>query len=280
LVGFFFSVHFNVTVFGMMSASTPELALVMGNVFSYIVSPKRKLILALKERKEVARNTFELLFTPKNKFNFLPGQFLEWTFPHKGMDTRGARRYFTIASSPTEETIDIGIRYTPEASSSFKRALNGQNIDQRIIASQLAGEFVMPKDKNQKLVFIAGGIGITPFRSMIKYLLDTNEKRDIVLFYSNKTEQEIAYRDIFDQAVRDIGIKVLYVLTDLATPQGWTGKRGFVNAEMIKAEVSDYTERMFYISGPHGMVTAFEHTLADLGVPGGNIKVDFFPGFA
>ncbi len=138
-----------------------------------------------------------------------------------------------------------------------------------LVASQLAGEFTLPKDLNKKLCFIAGGIGITPFRSMIKFLLDTNQKRDITLLFSNKTELDIVYKDIFDQAFLKLGIKTVYVNTD---------KMGFIDEMMIREQVFDFKDRTFYISGPHSMIDAFEKTLKNLGVK--NIKVDFFPGYA
>ncbi len=280
LVGLLFGLPFHLALFGFVIYSSPALALVLGNLVSYIISPKQKLILYLKEKKEIAQNTFQFVFSSKQKLQFAAGQYLEWTLPHKNGDSRGSRRYFTIASSPTEETINLGIKYSPNASSSFKKALVAMDPQTFITASQLSGEFVLPKNKKKKLVFIAGGIGVTPFRSMIKYLLDTNEKRDIVLFYSNKTFAEIAYRDIFEEARLKLGIKTIYTLTDPNTPPSWEGKRGYVTAEMIKEEAPDFLEREFYISGPHGMVTTFEEALGKMGVPERQIKIDFFPGFA
>jgi ferredoxin-NADP reductase len=140
-----------------------------------------------------------------------------------------------------------------------------------IIAGQLAGDFTLPKNKKQKLAFIAGGIGITPFRSMIKYLSDRGEHRDIALFYSNRTAREITYRDIFDEAKQKIGMRTIYMNTQ-------DGSR--LTADIVKKEIPDYGERMFYISGTHAMANAFQKTLREMGVPRRNIKTDFFPGFA
>lgn len=151
---------------------------------------------------------------------------------------------------------------------------------QKIVASQLAGDFTLPKDPSKKLVFIAGGIGVTPFRSMLKYLIDKNEKRDIVMFYSNRSAADIAYKEIFDEAQARLGIKTVYTITDKNPPAWWSGRMGYIDGQMIKAEVPDYLQRTFYLSGPHGLVTAFEKTLNDLGVPHSQIKTDFFPGFA
>jgi ferredoxin-NADP reductase len=144
----------------------------------------------------------------------------------------------------------------------------------------LAGDFTLPQDTSKKLVFIAGGIGVTPFRSMIKYLIDKKEKRDIILFYSNKTYDEIAYKDVFDEATKEFGLKTIYTLSDeTKLPPDWSGDKGFLTAGKVKNFVPDYKERTYYLSGPHGMVAAFEKTLAEIGVPKLQIKTDYFPGF-
>ncbi len=272
-VGFLFAPAIHI---GSLYA-TPELALIVGNLFSYCVSPKGKYMLQLKEKVQIAADTYGFSFTPDRAVSFKPGQYLEWTLGHKHPDARGNRRYFTIASAPTEQEVKIGIKFYP-ASSSFKKTMLAMIRGSRITASQLAGEFVLPRDSKKRLVFIAGGIGITPFRSMIKYLLDTNEKREIVLLYSNKTAADIAYQDIFDEAKRRLGIKTVYTLTESA-PDSWSGRRGMITEEAITEEVSDYKERMYYISGPHAMVTAFEKTLKGLGIKNNQIKIDFFPGY-
>jgi len=150
-----------------------------------------------------------------------------------------------------------------------------------IMAGQLAGDFTLPRNKKKKLVFIAGGIGITPFRSMVKHLSDRDEKRDIILLYSNRTVAEIAYRDIFDEASRKIGLKTIYAITGSGEipPEG-NGRHGHIDGALIRREVPDYRDRIFYISGTHTMVSATETTLKALGVSREQIKTDFFPGFA
>lgn len=276
LVGFLFNPQIH--VFSIYS--TPELALLLGNIFSYLVSPKEKLVLKLKAKVQIAADIYHFVFQPDKKLAFLPGQYLEWTLGHQNPDSRGNRRYFTIASSPKADDIGIGIKFY-DKSSSFKKSLLSMNIGDEIVAGQLAGEFTLPKDPHKKLVFIAGGIGITPFRSIIKYLLDTNQKRQIVLFYSNKTAAEIVYTDLFNQGVEQLGMKIVYTLTDSTqVPPNWPSRVGYLNEQMIKEEVGDYKERLFYLSGPHSMVTAFEKVLKDMGLKSNQIKIDFFPGFA
>ncbi len=274
IVGLLFGAQFE---FGILY-STPGLALVLGNIFSYIVSPKGRLVLTLVQKNQLSKDIYEFVWKPDSKPMFHSGQYLEWTLGHQNPDLRGNRRYFTIASSPTEENIKLGIKFY-DNSSTFKKKLLSLGNGDRVTAGALSGEFILPLENEKKLVFIAGGIGVTPFRSMIKNLLDINETRDIVFFFSNKTPADIVYKDIFDNAVR-VGVRTIYVVNDLAGEAPAPHMPvGFVNEEMIKENVPDFADRIFYISGPHAMITAFESTLSKMGVKSSNIKTDFFPGF-
>ncbi len=260
LVGLLFGSQFEIgPVF-----SSPELSLILGNVFSFIVSPHHKLFLNLKEKRELVPGTIEFSFARPNNFSFLAGQYLEWTLPHKNPDNRGTRRYFTIASSPTEEDLKLGVRMARENGSTFKNALANLEPGAHMVATQLSGDFVLPTDQTKKLVFIAGGIGVTPFRSILKYLADKNEKRDIVLFYAVTDEKDIVYKDLFKN------IKFIPVITP---------KQGFITEQMIKKEVPDYKERMFYLSGPNSMVDSYKELIKKLGIPNKSIITDYFPGF-
>ncbi|MEI7741702.1 MAG: oxidoreductase [bacterium] len=247
-------------------AFTPETALLAGNIFSYLVSPKQKLILTLKKKTEIAPMVFDYAFSSAKPLDFKPGQYLEWTLGHSSPDSRGNRRYFTIASSPTEKEIHLGVKFYDQ-SSSFKRALKAMAPGDTLVAGQLAGDFVLPKNASEPCVFIAGGIGITPFRSMIKYLIDKKESRKITLFYATKTAEEIAYKNIFDEAERALKIKTIYATNCIIDPK------------MISEAVLNCQNCTYYISGPHGMVHAYEKTLHDMGIAKSKIKSDFFPGF-
>ncbi|HUC95751.1 MAG TPA: RnfABCDGE type electron transport complex subunit D [Candidatus Saccharimonadia bacterium] len=260
--------------------TTPELALIIGNAFSYIVSPKTKLFPILKQKIKIATASVDFIFNPDRRFAYEPGQYLEWTLQHDKTDSRGSRRYFSLASSPTEPDLRIGIKFY-DKSSSFKKALLNADEDTFIVASQLAGDFVMPKDTNKKLVFIAGGIGITPFRSMVKYLLDKNQKRKVTLLYSARTQEDLAYKSIFEEARSKLGLNTIYAVTDTdAKITDPNAVAGFISGELIKQTVPDYLERVFYISGTPGMVKAMQGILSELGVPRHQIKVDYFSGYA
>jgi ferredoxin-NADP reductase len=276
LVGFLFAPQIHVGALYI----TPELAILIGNVFAYLVSPKTKLILRLKEKVQLAPDIYDFVFVPTQKFAFAPGQYMEWTLGHAEADSRGNRRYFTLASSPTEDTLRLGVKFY-QNSSTFKKALLAMDQRKEIVAGQVAGDFVLPADPRQKCVFIAGGIGITPFRSMIKYLLDTQQWRPIVLFYANKSVKDIVYQDVFDQAQKNLGLKTIYTVTDARhLPAAWRGKVGRISPQLIKAEVPDYMDCVFYISGPRSLVDSFKELLRQLKVPDTHIKTDFFAGLA
>jgi ferredoxin-NADP reductase len=274
LVGLLFTPQFH---FGKLYTS-PELAILIGNVFSYLVSPKAKLVLQLREKVRIATDIYDFIFVPQQKLAFVPGQYMEWTLGHADPDNRGNRRYFTLASSPTENHIRLGVKFSHE-SSSFKQAMLAMDQNTEIVAGQLAGDFMLPRDPRQKCVFIAGGIGITPFRSMIKYLLDTHQRRAIVLFYASKMPNEFVYQDIFDQAERELGIKTIYTVTE---PRGlspaWKGNVGRITPQLIRSQVPDYLDCVYYISGPQTMVDSFKSALSEMGISSSHIKTDLFSG--
>lgn len=249
--------------------TSPEIALLIGNIFSYIMSPKQKLILTLKEKVQLTPNIYDFVFNSPEKLMFEAGQYFEWTFGHKNTDTRGNRRYFTISSSPTENEIRIGVKFEQERSSSYKREMLNMKPGDKIVVGNLAGDFTLPKNQNKKLAFIAGGIGITPYRSIIKYLLDSKEKRDIVLLYSEKNKNQMVYKNIFDQA-KALGVKTIYYETEI---------KGHITKEVLKEKIPDYKKRTFYISGSNKVVTSFEKILSNLGIPYSQIKTDYFPGY-
>jgi ferredoxin-NADP reductase/Na+-translocating ferredoxin:NAD+ oxidoreductase RnfD subunit len=274
LVGLLFALPFEAgPVF-----SSPELALLLGNVFSFFVSMKGRLALILTGKRTEGIDIYDFAFSADRKLAFQPGQYLEWTLPHASPDSRGNRRYFTIASSPTEKDLHLGARVM-EKSSSFKRALLALREGEKIFAGELRGDFTLPEDKNRKLAWIGGGVGITPFRSMAKYLTDTAEKMDVVLFYACVKRESFAYGGIFDDAQR-VGIKTRYIITDSHNlPENWDGLAGPLSPGMLTDALPDWKERLFYLSGPQGMVDAYRDMLRGMGVHRKNIRTDYFPGF-
>jgi glycine betaine catabolism B len=263
-------------VIGPVYAS-PELVLIAANAISFFLGLPRRLTLTLKEKTVIARDTYEFVFSYSPRFTYRSGQYLEWTLPHAHADSRGIRRYFTIASAPTENDVRLGVKIIPSASSSFKKQLLDLKPGAKMYAAQLGGDFVLPTDTKRPLVFIAGGIGITPFRSMIKHLLDENDTRDITLFYAVRTMQDAAYGSLLKEAEQKIGVQTVYVVNE-QPPESKDPR--FVDQPMIEKHVPNYKERLFYLSGPVPMVDAYKKLLKGMGVPHSAIVTDYFPGFA
>jgi ferredoxin-NADP reductase/Na+-translocating ferredoxin:NAD+ oxidoreductase RnfD subunit len=254
----------------------PEVALLLGNVFAYIVSPKFKVRLELKEIQKISDRVYNYVFQPDRSFSFLPGQYMEWTLAGVPYDSRGNRRTFTIASSPTESEVHLGLKYY-EPASTYKATFQAMKPGDVVYASQLAGNFTIKGKEKQKLAFIAGGIGITPFRSMSKYLTDKNIASDIVLLYVVNDPREFAYFEQF-KAARAIGVKTIPIVTNPSynSPNFITSK---LNAELLAKVVPDYAEREFYISGPNVLVDASKDYLKALGVHNKKINTDHFSGY-
>jgi glycine betaine catabolism B len=257
---------------------TPELAFLVGNLFAWVVSPKFRFKLTLERIEKKAQGCYDYVFASNRPVQFEAGQYLDWTMRVRSPDSRGNRRAFTIASAPAENKIRLGVKFYPSPSA-YKQTLLAMKPGDVVYGSQLSGDFTLPKDPNEKLAFLAGGIGVTPFRSMIQNMMMTGDVRDAVMFYGNNNADEIAYGDVLDRAEREIGLRTIYAVAKGA-PEGNNMHHGFIDANLITSELPDYKDRIFYISGPRAMVTRFEKVLKELGVGHKRIKTDFFPGFA
>jgi len=272
LVGFLFAPNVHLGSFYL----TPELALLIGNLFAFAVGPRQRFVLTLERIERAATDTYDFIFSSPPSLAFQAGQYLEWTLPFAHPDNRGNRRYFTIASAPGEDAVRLGVKFYP-AASAFKRALAAMAPGDTIHAAQLAGAFTLPSNPREKLAFIAGGIGITPFRSMLQHLLHRRQSRPIVVLYGNERQRDIAYREVLDEAAAELGIRTVYAVARDAGPGQYPG---MIDARLIRGAIPDYRERTFYVSGPQAMVEAVRRTLREMGVHRARIRVDFFPGFA
>lgn len=268
----------NTALFSTLFSMSPELALLLGNLIVYPFLLKRKLFLKLVERRAIAENTFEFIFKKPADMSFVAGQYLEWMLPHQAADSRGERRYFTIASAPTEDVLRLALKVVPNGGSTFKKHLLSLDVGQTIMASQLAGDFILPKDEKAKLGFIAGGIGVTPFRSHIQFMVDSGREHDTKLLYCCNSVAELAYQAEFATAMKSIALEVVPIIVGETTNE--THERGFVTKEILERRVPDYLERVWYLSGPPPMVNSYSKLLLKLGVPKQHLVTDFFPGLA
>lgn len=253
-----------------------EGSLLAGNLILRAMERKDSFTLTLVEKKQLSPTIFKFIFDAVPAVKNVPGQFLEWTLPHQNADSRGIRRWFTVSSSPTESQVFLTTRFA-EKSSTFKQTLKDMEAGEQIHASGLEGDFILPNDKKEKLLFIAGGIGITPFRSMVRFLLDSNESRDIVLLYASKKSEDLVFMDLFNLASQKIGLKVTPVLSN--PDKSWGGKIGQIDQEFVENEVPDLLDRIIYVSGPEQMVESMTKTLRAANVKKANIREDFFPGY-
>lgn len=265
------------TAFAPWLKMSPELVLVIGNVLFFPATVRRKLKLRFKERIIIAKDTHEWVFEKPASMSFKAGQYMEWMLPHRGSDRRGVRRYFTIASAPEEDVIRVAARY-PDVHSSYKTTLMNMSPGDLIIASQRAGDFLLPPNYNIKIGMIAGGIGVTPFVSHIRSMLAKKAMYDTTLFYCNNTKVDEAYAELWREAEATGSFRLVSVFAKEEVGEGY--EVGYLSADHITKHAPDYRERTWYISGPPVMVNASEKILTSLGVPKKQIVKDFFPGLA
>lgn len=235
-------------------------------------------VLTLNRKEWLSPSSLRLWFGDDPPLEFRSGQFIQVALPHDDPDDRGIRRFFTIASSPTEDGIAI-ITKVPEACSSFKRALAALEPGGRMAVISLRGSFVLPDEPGVPCAFLAAGIGITPFRSMVKYMLDTDLRCPTTLLYGEWCLEEFLCLDVFQQAEEVLGLKSIYTITGPEVPPDWNGRTGFISPAMITGEIPDYRERMFFVCGPPLATKSMEIILQDLGVPRERVLKDYFPGY-
>lgn len=212
-------------------------------------------------------------FKPEKPVRNTPGQYIQIRLPHENRDSRGDKRWFTLSSSPTEGLVSITTKFAAENGSSFKQTLRNLEPGTAVAMAEPLGDFVLPKDPTIPLVLVAGGIGLTPFRSIAKWLLDNNEHRNIQMLYAVNTPEDIVFKDIFEAS----GIKLSIIIKN--PPENYSGLSGSLDAARILELTGGADNKLFYIAGPEPMVEAFEKGLKDLGVNKKQLVADFFPGY-
>lgn len=221
----------------------------------------------------IAENIRMFWFRADRKPRHIAGQFIELRLPHEPKDKRGERRWFTLSSSPTEDLLAITTKFASENGSSFKVALSGLEPGAEVDMAEPMGDFILPKDPSTPLLFVAGGIGVTPMRSMIKFLTDSGESRPITLLYAANSPGELAFTDLFESAP----ITFIPVVSNDA--DAWTGQTGTLDAQRILDLGKPTDDTLIYLSGPEPMIESLESGLKDLGVNKKRLKTDFFPGY-
>jgi glycine betaine catabolism B len=223
-------------------------------------------------------------------FNYAAGQYAFFDIGGVYNDPKGPVRHFSLASSPTEEEIIIStrIRDTP-----YKKRLSSLEIGSTVKVSKPLGKFVLHDDYSKPAVLLSGGIGVTPFRSMIKYATDKQLPLSIVMFDSNRNMSNTLYKEEFDECLnKNKNLKVVYTITEeeddnqtssaIGVNKEWKGERGRIDKAILIKYINDneIKNSIFYICGPPGMVNAMKELLHEgLQIPEDRIRIEEFTGY-
>ncbi len=264
-------VPFNFWVF----YSSPELGLVVANIVAFCFGQRRSIPLDFVSTRRLTPGTHELTFAPARGVRFRPGQYMELTLPHAKADARGARRVFSVTSAPGSGHVSFGVK-VPEVASTYKRALTELAPGTRVRATSVGGDFVLPRDTTVPLLLVAGGIGVTPFVSHLRHLRHIGEARDVVLVYSVRSHEELAYADELESS--GVPVFILAPTPPTSLPRGWSYLgAGHLDATMLADRVPRLTSRSAYVSGPPAMVNSLKRDLRALGLR--RVKTDYFSGY-
>lgn len=220
--------------------------------------------LELIEKQNLVDNVWAFRFEPTNPLEWTAGQFIRIEVPHDNPDAEGTKRWFTVSSAPYENIVQITTRITD---STFKQALATLPIGERLpLIERPDGDFVW-HDANRPLVFVAGGIGVTPFRSILKQRAHEGLPLDVMLVYGNRTD-DVVFKDEFNTYARtDQHFKVKYVTGEPLT------------AEKVADLVPRLNDSLVYVSGPEPMVETLGNDLKTHGMPEAQLKTDEFPNY-
>jgi len=256
-----FSLPFAFPLGPVLIFNSPELALLVGNAVGFALSRRRGFALRLVGARPLSGSSsaVELRFTPTRPVPFVAGQWLELHLPHRA-DVRGTRRVFSIASAPSAGHVSIGTRML-EKGSSFKRELAALEPGSLVRATQVSGDFVLPKDATTPLLLIAGGIGVTPFASQLAELAHRGENRDVVAVMVPSSPDEHLYRDVLEQA----GARIVILDRDALT------------VDALRQSVPDIARRRTYVSGSPAIVSAGAAAARAAGAR--RVRTDYFAGY-
>jgi ferredoxin-NADP reductase len=208
-------------------------------------------------------------FQPDQPVTWQPGQFIKYQLPLDPSDDRGESRYFTISAAPFENEIHITTRIASEHGSAFKSGLQHLQAGDQVEASEPMGEFIVDQLQAGH-VFISGGIGITPYRSILAQAAHDNQMPSIALLYANRNDQFVFKSELDAITKAHPTLSITY----LVEPQ-----------RIQLADIQQATQKLqkdtpyYYISGPKPMVEGFKQTLIDSGIQADFIKTDYFPGY-
>lgn len=231
----------------------------------------------LIKKDQVAEGTMAFYFDKPQGFEFIAGQYLNLRLiDPPETDEEGNRRFFSIASAPYEKELMITTRMRDTA---FKRTLKSMELGTQVEIFGPSGNLILHTDFLKKAVFLAGGIGITPFRSMVLQSDNMKLPHKIYLFYSNRRPEDGAFLEEL-QRVENPNYEFIGTMTEMEKSQkDWTGETGYITMEMLVKYLRILDNAIFYSAGPPQMVAAMVKMLTDSGISLDNIRSEDFTGY-
>jgi ferredoxin-NADP reductase len=233
----------------------------------------------LRSRQEIAEGTMAFHFEKPAGWTFKPGQYVDMTLLDPAeTDSEGNIRSFSIASAPHEDTFMVATRMRNTA---FKRVLKTMPLETQVKIEGPLGSFTLHRDASRPAVFLAGGIGITPFRSILVDAARAAITNRIVLLYSNRRPEDAAFlQELQDLENKNRNYKIIGVMTEMEkSKRQWSGETGFIDKAMLGRVVPDGAASIYYIAGPPAMVAAMNKTLASAKVNEDDIRSEDFSGY-
>lgn len=233
----------------------------------------------LKHREEIAEGTFAFFFDKPEGFVFQAGQFLRFSLiDPPETDAEGNSRTFSIASAPHEQDLMIATRMRDTA---FKRVIKAMPLGSEVEVKGPYGKMTLHEDPMRAAVFLTGGIGITPFRSIAVEAAHAGQAHRIHLFYSNRRPEDAAFlAQLAELEKSNSNYRFIPTMTSAAGSKlPWSGETGYINAEKLARFIDDLKAPIYYIAGPQGLVTTMRTTLIDTGVDEADIRAEEFSGY-
>jgi ferredoxin-NADP reductase len=233
----------------------------------------------LKDRKEVAEGTMAFWLQKPLGWTFKAGQYLDMTLLDPSeTDSEGNVRSFSIASTPHEETLMVATRMRDTA---FKRVLRTMPFGTAVKIEGPSGDLTLQNDFTRTAVFLAGGIGITPFLSIVHWAAKEKLPHKIVLFYSNRRPEDAPFLAELQSLERDnTKYKLIASMTEMENShRPWKGETGFINQEMLGRYLKDAASPIYYIAGPPAMVNGLHEMLSKAGMNDDDIRMEEFGGY-
>ncbi len=234
----------------------------------------------LQERRQETPDVWTFVFNLDGQpYPYTAGQFAFFELDElMHDDPRGKRRHFTLSSSPTEHGI---VQFTTKRRGfGLKETLLNAAPGLEVSLEEPRGRFTLPESAAKPIVFLGGGIGVTPFRSMLRCASDENLPHKITLLYSAPSPQDLVFRREFELLPQENpNVRIVLSVTDANGDATWQGETGRIDAEKIHRFVDDVPNSVFYTCGPPPMVQAMEELLKSIGVTEQNIRVERFSGY-